>query len=198
MNNRTRLWAAIAFSLLSASQSLATTYKVDPAHTSVEFRVRHLFTTVTGRFESFDGKIIFDEKAPAQTRVEGSIDAATINTNVKKRDDHLRSADFFDVAKFPKITFASSGVTNLDASGKTGKMQGTLTLHGVSRPVVLDASFLGKGKDPGGHERAGFHGTTTINRKDFGLTWNKALESGGLLVGDDVTIEIDVEGVQEG
>jgi polyisoprenoid-binding protein YceI len=198
MKNRTRLWVAIAVVSLSASTSLAATYNVDPAHTSVQFRVRHLFTTVTGRFESFDGKIIFDDKAPAQTRVDGAIDAATINTNVKKRDDHLRSADFFDVAKFPKITFQSSGVTDLDPSGKKGKMQGTLTLHGVSRPVVLDASFLGKGKDPGGHERAGFHGTTTINRKDFGLTWNKALESGGFLVGDEVTIEIDVEGVQEG
>ena len=198
VKNRMTLWVAIAAALLSASASLAATYDVDPAHTSVQFRVRHLFTTVTGRFETFEGKIIFDEKEPAKTRVEGSIDAATLNTNVKKRDDHLRSADFFDVAKFPKITFQSSSVTDLDASGKKGKMQGTLTLHGVSRPVVLDASFLGKGKDPGGHERAGFHGTTTINRKDFGLTWNKALEGGGLLVGDDVTIEIDVEGVQQG
>ncbi|HSD11529.1 MAG TPA: YceI family protein [Candidatus Binatia bacterium] len=198
MKNRIRLWIAVAATLLPASASLAESYNVDPAHTSVEFRVRHLFTTVKGRFESFDGKIVFDEKDPAKTRVEGAIDAATINTNVKKRDDHLRSADFFDVAKFPKITFQSTGVSDLDPSGKKGKMQGTLTLHGVSRPVVLDASFLGKGKDPGGHERAGFHGTTTINRKDFGLIWNKALESGGLLVGDDVTIEIDVEGVQEG
>jgi polyisoprenoid-binding protein YceI len=188
----------MAVTLLWASTSLAEIYDVDPAHTSVLFRVRHLFTTVAGRFENFDGKITFDEKEPAKARVEGSIDAATINTNVKKRDDHLRSADFFDVAKFPKITFESTGMTDLDPTGKKGKMQGTLTLHGVSRPVVLDASFLGKGKDPGGHERAGFHGTTTINRKDFGLTWNKALESGGLLVGDDVTIEIDVEGVQQG
>jgi polyisoprenoid-binding protein YceI len=186
MKNRIRLWVAVAAALLSASTSLAETFDVDPAHTSVEFRVRHLFTTVTGRFESFDGKIVFDEKEPAKTRVEGSIDAATINTNVKKRDDHLRSADFFDVAKFPKITFQSASVSDLDPSGKKGKMD------------VLDASFLGKGKDPGGHERAGFHGTTTINRKDFGLTWNKALESGGLLLGDDVTIEIDVEGVHEG
>jgi polyisoprenoid-binding protein YceI len=198
MKNRIRLWVAVAAALLSASTSLAETFDVDPAHTSVEFRVRHLFTTVTGRFESFDGKIVFDEKEPAKTRVEGSIDAATINTNVKKRDDHLRSADFFDVAKFPKITFQSASVSDLDPSGKKGKMEGTLTIHGVSRPVVLDASFLGKGKDPGGHERAGFHGTTTINRKDFGLTWNKALESGGLLLGDDVTIEIDVEGVHQG
>jgi polyisoprenoid-binding protein YceI len=198
MKNRIRLWVAVAAALLSASTSLAETFDVDPAHTSVEFRVRHLFTTVTGRFESFDGKIVFDEKEPAKTRVEGSIDAATINTNVKKRDDHLRSADFFDVAKFPKITFQSASVSDLDPSGKKGKMEGTLTIHGVSRPVVLDASFLGKGKDPGGHERAGFHGTTTINRKDFGLIWNKALESGGLLLGDDVTIEIDVEGVHQG
>jgi polyisoprenoid-binding protein YceI len=198
MKDRTRPWLAVAVTLLWASTSLAEIYDVDPAHTSVLFRVRHLFTTVAGRFENFDGKITFDEKEPAKARVEGSIDAATINTNVKKRDDHLRSADFFDVAKFPKITFESTGMTDLDPTGKKGKMQGTLTLHGVSRPVVLDASFLGKGKDPGGHERAGFHGTTTINRKDFGLTWNKALESGGLLVGDDVTIEIDVEGVQQG
>ena len=198
MKDRTRLWLAVAVTLLWASTSLAEIYDIDPAHTSVLFRVRHLFTTVAGRFENFDGKITFDEKEPAKTRVEGSIDAATINTNVTKRDDHLRSADFFDVAKFPKITFESTGVTDLDPTGKKGKMQGTLTLHGVSRSVVLDASFLGKGKDPGGHERAGFHGTTTINRKDFGLTWNKALESGGLLVGDDVTIEIDVEGVQQG
>ncbi len=196
--DRTKPWFAVAVTLLWASTSLAEVYDVDPAHTSVVFRIRHLFTTVAGRFENFDGKITFDEKEPAKTRVEGSIDAATINTNVKKRDDHLRSADFFDVAKFPKVTFESTGVTDLDSTGKKGKMQGTLTLHGVSRPVVLDASFLGKGKDPGGHERAGFHGTTTINRKDFGLTWNKALESGGLLVGDDVTIEIDVEGVQQG
>ena len=181
-------WSAIAG---------AETYRVDPAHTSVLFRIRHLFTTVTGRFERFDGTIDYDEKAPRKARVSGTIDAATINTNVEKRDNHLRSADFFDVEKYPKITFESSGVTDIDASGHKGKMNGTLTMHGVSRPVILDVSFLGKGKDPGGKERAGFHATTTVNRKDFGLTWNKALESGGLLVGDDVTIELDVEAVRE-
>ena len=175
----------------------AETYRVDPAHTSVLFHVRHLFTSVTGRFERFDGTIDYDEKAPAKTRVSGTIDAASINTNVEKRDNHLRSADFFDVEKYPKITFESSGVTDSDASGHKGKMNGTLTMHGVSRPVVLDVSFLGKGKDPGGKERAGFHATTTVNRKDFGLTWNKALESGGVLVGDDVTIDLDVEAVRE-
>jgi len=198
MKKRMIVGMLVLVSLAWASAGVAATYAVDPAHTAVLFHIRHLFTTVTGRFERFDGKIVYDEKAPAKTQVSGSIDAASINTNVEKRDNHLRSADFFDVEKFPKITFQSSGVNDLDSSGKKGKMQGTLTIHGVSKPVVLDAVFVGKGKDPGGKERAGFHGTTTINRKDFGLTWNKALESGGFLVGDDVTIEIDVEGVQEG
>jgi polyisoprenoid-binding protein YceI len=184
--------------LAFASRAAADTYVVDPAHTSVLFKIRHLFTTVTGRFEKFDGTIDYDEKAPAKTHVAGAIEAASINTNVEKRDNHLRSADFFDVEKYPKITFESSGVTGLDASGKSGKMNGTLTMHGVSKPVVLDVAFLGKGKDPGGKERAGFQASTTINRKDYGLTWNKLLESGGALVGDDVKIELDIEAVKGG
>jgi len=190
--------AALALTLASGSLATAETYRVDPAHTSVLFRVRHLFTTVAGRFQTFDGRIVYDEKQPTQAKVEGTIDAASIDTNVKKRDDHLRSADFFEVEKYPKITFQSSGVSDLDTSGTKGKMQGTLTMHGVTKPVVLEVSFLGKGKDPGGKQRAGFHATTTVDRKQFGLTWNKALESGGLLVGDEVTIEIDIEAVQEG
>ena len=196
MRARMFVWMAVA-ALGIGAPALAETYVVDPAHTSVLFHVRHLFTSVTGRFQAFDGTIVYDEKNPAKTEVQGSIDAASINTNVEKRDNHLRSADFFNVAQYPKLTFQSSGVTDLDTSGRKGKMAGTLTLHGVARPVVLDVSFLGKGKDPGGKERAGFHGTTTINRKDFGLTWNTALESGGLLVGDEVTIDLDVEGVRE-
>jgi len=182
----------------SASLAAAATYRVDPAHSSVLFHIRHLFTTVTGRFSTFEGTIVYDDKQAAATKVDGSIDAASIDTNVKKRDDHLRSADFFDVEKFPKIAFQSAGVSDLDASGHKGKMHGALTMHGVTKPVVLDVAFLGKGKDPGGKERAGFHATTTVDRKQFGLTWNKAVESGGLLVGDDVTIEIDVEAIQEG
>jgi polyisoprenoid-binding protein YceI len=197
MKARTLVWTALA-ALGIGAPAFGDTYVVDPAHTSVQFRVRHLFTHVTGRFQMFDGKIVYDDQSPAKTEVQGSIDAASINTNVEKRDNHLRSADFFDVEKYPKISFQSTGVSDLDSSGKKGKMAGTLTLHGVSRPVVLDASFLGKGKDPGGKERAGFQGTTSINRKDFGLTWNKALESGGVLVGDEVTIELDIEAVREG
>ncbi|MET0152809.1 MAG: YceI family protein [Candidatus Binatia bacterium] len=197
MKARTLVWTALA-ALGIGAPAFGDTYVVDPAHTSVQFRVRHLFTNVTGRFQMFDGKIVYDDQSPGKTEVQGSIDAASINTNVEKRDNHLRSADFFDVEKYPNITFQSTGVSDLDSSGKKGKMAGTLTLHGVSRPVVLDVSFLGKGKDPGGKERAGFHGTTSINRKDFGLTWNKALESGGVLVGDEVTIDLDIEAVREG
>ena len=198
MQVRRIAYPALALTLCFTSLAIAETYRVDPAHTSVLFRVRHLFTTVTGRFQIFEGKIVYDEKQPTQAKVEGAIDAASIDTNVKKRDDHLRSADFFDVEKYPKITFQSSGVSDLDTPGTKGKMQGTLTMHGVTKPVVLEVSFLGKGKDPGGKERAGFHATTTVDRKQFGLTWNKALESGGLLVGDEVTIEIDIEAAQEG
>ena len=183
--------------LLYAAYADAATYRVDPAHSSVTFRVRHLFSSVTGRFASFAGKIVYDEQQATKSSVEGEIDATSIDTNVKKRDDHLRSADFFDVAQYPKITFQSSGVTDVDPSGKKGKMNGTLTMHGVSKPVVLDVSFLGKGRDPNGKQRAGFHATTTVDRKEFGLTWNKAMETGGVLVGDEVTIEIDAEGVEE-
>ena len=193
---RRRISVLIAV-LLYTAYADAATYRVDPAHSSVTFRVRHLFSSVTGRFSSFSGKIVYDEKQPTKSSVEGEIDAATIDTNVKKRDDHLRSADFFDVAKYPKLSFQSSGVTDVDPSGKKGKMNGTLTMHGVSKPVVLEVSFLGKGRDPNGKERAGFHATTAVDRKDFGLTWNKAMETGGVLVGDEVTIEIDAEGVEE-
>jgi polyisoprenoid-binding protein YceI len=198
MRMRPILLPLLLATLVWSAPAGADTYRVDPAHTSVLFHVRHLFTSVTGRFEKFDGSIDYDEKALAKTHVSGTIDAASINTNVERRDNHLRSADFFDVEKYPKITFESTGTNDIDSSGHKGKMNGTLTIHGVSRPVVLDVSFLGKGKDPGGHERAGFHATTTINRKDFGLTWNKALESGGLLVGDEVTIDLDVEAAREG
>jgi polyisoprenoid-binding protein YceI len=197
MNARPLVWMALA-ALGIGAPAFGDTYAVDPAHTSVQFRVRHLFTNVTGRFQMFEGKVVYDDQNPAKTEVQGSIDAASINTNVEKRDKHLRSADFFDVEKYPKITFQSTGVSDVDSSGKKGKMAGTLTMHGVSRPVVLDVSFLGKGKDPGGKERAGFRGTTSINRKDFGLAWNMALEGGGFVVGDEVTIDLDIEALREG
>jgi polyisoprenoid-binding protein YceI len=183
--------------LLSPAVSSAVQYKVDPAHTAVTFQVRHLFSKVNGRFDKFAGKIDFDPAQPEKTRVEGSIDVASINTNEEKRDKHLRSKDFFQVEKYPQITFASTGVSDVDMAKKTGKLHGNLTIRGVEKPVVLDVVFLGAGKDPWGNVRAGFTAKTTINRKDYGLTWNETLETGGVLVGDGIDIEIDAEGLVE-
>lgn len=177
------------------AQAAPVTYKVDVDHSTVGFQIRHLFSQVKGRFDKFQGTIVFDPDAPASTKVEGSIDVASINTNNQKRDNHLRNPDFFDAAKYPQITFRSTGVTDVDAAKKTGKLNGILSMHGVERPIVLDVVYLGEGKDPWGNRRSGFTATTTLNRKDFGITWNEALESGGLLLGEEVQVEIQVEGL---
>jgi polyisoprenoid-binding protein YceI len=188
------LLSVVLAASFAPSRAAATSYKVDDAHTSVTFSVRHLFTNVEGRFKTFEGQIDFDPAAPEKTTVKGTIDAASIDTNVQKRDDHLRSPDFFDVAKHPKIEFVSTGVSDVDKTKNTGKIQGNLTMHGVTKPVVLDAQFLGAATDPWGNKKAGFTASTVVNRKDFGLGWNQALESGGVLVGEEVTIRLNVEG----
>ncbi len=187
----------IAGSLSLPSIASATMYKVDKDHTTVTFKVRHLFSTVVGRFDKFDGTITFDPNDPTKVKVEGTIDATSINTNNAKRDEHLRSKDFFDVQKYPTLTFAATTVSGVDPQTKTGKLEGNLTIHGVTKPVVIDAAYLGEAKDPWGNTRAGFSGKTKINRKDFGLTWNQTLEAGGLLVGEDVEIEIEAEGIAQ-
>lgn len=184
----------LAVGLVSLGEAEAKRYDVDTAHTSVNFRVRHLFTWVDGRFGAFDGTIDFDPDTPEKTVVRGTVDAASIDTNVEKRDTHLRSGDFFDVEKFPKLSFESTKVTDVDAAARTAKLHGNLTIKDVTRPVVLDAKFLGEATDPWGNRKAGFSGSTTINRKDFGLDWNQALEAGGVLVGEEVEIRLDVEG----
>lgn len=185
------LLAAGAAGALTATAASAAEYKIDPEHTTVVFRVRHLFTSVEGRFDSFDGKILFDPAKPAEARVEGTIDAATVNTNVAERDKHLRSKDFFHVAEHPRISFRSTQIVEMGGDKVTGKMRGRLEIRGIEKEVVLDVAFLGRGKDPYGNEKAGFSAITRINRKDFGLEWNDTLETGGLLVGDDVEIRID-------
>jgi polyisoprenoid-binding protein YceI len=179
--------------LLLATGASAEQWKVDKSHTSVTFNVAHLFTSVQGRFDSFDGTIDFDPNDPGAAVVRGKIEATSINTNNAKRDKHLRSGDFFDVEKFPEITFESTGGVKL--AGKQGELSGKLTIHGVTKPVVLTVKFLGRGKDPWGNERAGFNATLTINRKDYGLNWNEVLETGGVLVGEEVEIRIDAEGI---
>jgi len=175
--------------------SFAAEYKVDKAHTTVSFKIRHLFTNVAGRFDDFDGAVSFDPAAFADSTVSGAIQVASINTNNEKRDTHLRSADFFDVEKYPTITFKSTKVTDIDEAKNTAKLHGNLTMHGVEKPIVLDVAYLGTGKDPWGNTRGGFVATTTLNRKDFGITWNETLESGGLLLGEEVEVEINFEGM---
>lgn len=190
----TRTVTALTLGCTLAVPAMATTFQVDPAHTTVGFSVRHLFTSVQGRFDTFTGAITFDPAAPAATRVEGSIQAKSINTNNEKRDTHLRSGDFFDVEKFPAISFKSTGVRDVNLEKNSAKLDGILTIRDQSKPVVLDVAFLGRGKDPWGNDKGGFTATTTINRKDFGLAWNETLETGGVLVGDEVTITINAEG----
>lgn len=185
----------LAVLLLAPPAMFAAQYKVDKAHTAVGFKVRHIFTNVPGQFDEFDGTVTFDPENLAAAAVEGTIKAASINTNNEKRDTHLRSADFFDVEKYPTITFKSTKVTDIDEAKKTAKLHGDLTMHGVEKPIVLDVAYLGTAKDPWGNTRGGFIGKTTLNRKDFGIVWNETLESGGLLLGEEVEIEINVEGM---
>jgi len=181
----------LAQGLASIAQS--ATWKVDTAHTTVGFSVVHLFSNVQGRFDRFNGTIEFDPAAPEKAVVKASIEAASINTNNEKRDKHLRSDDFFGVEKYPTLSFESTGSS--DWSGDQGTIEGNLTIHGVTKPVALDVKFRGQGKDPWGNVRAGFEATLTIDRKDYGLNWNELLETGGVLVGDEVTIRLDVEGI---
>ena len=170
------------------------TYKIDKSHSEVLFQVRHLVTKVRGRFDDFEGTIEFDEGNPGASSVSVTVQAASIDTNEKDRDTHLRSADFFDVEKSPTLTFTS---TSVSGSGESYQVVGDLTIHGVTRQVTLPATFLGHAKDPWGNARVGFESEITVNRKDFGLNWNAALEAGGFLVGDDIKITLSVQGIAQ-
>jgi len=185
--------AVAALVLAAPSAAFAAEYVIDSAHSGAAFRVKHLMVAnVNGTFSNITGTVNYDEKDVTRSTVEATIDAKTINTNEPKRDEHLRSPDFFDTEKFPTITFKSTKVEK--ASENALKVTGNLTLHGVTKPVVLDVEGMGQEvKDPWGNTKRGATATTKINRKDFGLTWNKALEAGGVTVGDDVKITIDLE-----
>lgn len=183
----------IALVLGFAATANAANWKVDQSHTTVGFSVSHIFTNVQGRFDRFDGTIVFDPEKPESAIVRATVEASSINTNNEKRDKHLRSDDFFDVEKYSTLSFEStSGVTEM--KGNSGKLAGNLTIHGVTKPVVFDVTFRGQGKDPWGNVKAGFAASLKINRKDYGLNWNEVLETGGLLVGEEVEIRIDAEG----
>ena len=172
------------------------TWKVDTAHSSVEFAVRHMMiSTVRGRFEKFDITVDLDENRPELASISATIDTASINTREEKRDAHLRSADFFDAEKYPQITFKS---TKVEPKGDENFLiTGDLTIRGETHPVTFKARSEGRGKSPFGYTAWGFSASTTINRKDWGLNWNVALETGGWLVADEIKINLEVELAQQ-
>jgi polyisoprenoid-binding protein YceI len=180
----------------NAPQAETTSWKIDPAHTTAEFKVRHMMiTNVKGQFTRVTGVLNLNEADIARSSIEASIEAASIDTREGDRDTHLKSADFFDVEKFPTLTFFSTRVI-AKGDGEL-EVEGELTIHGVARTVVFAVEGpTPPAKDPWGNTRIGWSATTKINRKDFGLTWNAALETGGILVGDEVTITLDVEAVK--
>jgi len=186
-----KFFAAVVLSSLAALPLSAEVYSIDPGHSEVSFTVRHMVTQVRGRFNDFAGKINMDTKNLAASSVDFHVKTTSIDTAVPDRDKHLRTADFFDVEKYPEITFKSDSIK---ATGKDKyAVTGTLTLHGVSKKVTLPVTFLGQAKDPWGGTRAGFETSTTVNRKDYGIVWNKAVDNGGVLLGDDVKVEINIE-----
>ena len=188
---------ALVVTLALPALGLAATWTIDPEHSNVGFRIRHLMVSnVKGTFDTYTGTVEINDQDISKSKVMVTIDTKSINTRVQKRDDHLRSADFFDVARFPTMTFVSKKVVP-DGKEKV-TVTGDLTIRGVTREVVLDVEGLTpETKDPWGNFRKGATGTTTINRKDFGLVWNKALETGGVAVGEEVTITLEIEMIRK-
>jgi polyisoprenoid-binding protein YceI len=169
-------------------------WSFDHAHSSIHFWVRHLMVSkVHGRFNKWSGTIAFDEENPSNSQVDVEIDASSILTEVQQRDDHLRSADFLEVQKYPRISFKSTAVERTDEGFL---LTGDLTIHGATKPISLSVEYAGRVKDPWGGERAGFSARTAISRKDFGLVWNQVLEAGGVAVADKVEISVEVEAVK--
>jgi polyisoprenoid-binding protein YceI len=187
---RKNVIATILAGLLIGSSALsAAVYKVDVSHSNIGFKVKHMMiSTVTGKFGNFSGT--YDLDKGQFKALSGVIKADSIDTGIQKRDDHLRSADFFDVAKFGDITFTMTSATK-------DKMTGNLSIHGITKKVILDIDLGGVVEDPWGNQRSGFVLTGSINRKDYGLNWNKAIEAGGVVVGDEVKLIVEVEGIEE-
>ncbi|MSS73062.1 MAG: polyisoprenoid-binding protein [Candidatus Latescibacteria bacterium] len=185
------LFLAVILTLTTAVQAArAETYEIDVAHSSATFSIRHIFSQVKGRFTQMSGSITYDPKEPEKASVVAKIASASINTDNEKRDAHLKNADFFDVEKYPDITFQSKGAKK---EGDRLKVTGTLNMHGVEKEVTLDVEVLGVGPGPRGRAVAGFEATTTINRKDFGINWNRALDQGGVMLGEDVKVTLSIE-----
>jgi polyisoprenoid-binding protein YceI len=199
MLRRPTFAAGAALVLLAALASAvparaADTYNIDPNHSNMGFTIRHIFSKVPGHFTKFEGTIVYDTADVTKSTVNVSIDTASIDTNVPDRDKDLRSSSFFEVEKFPKITFASTKVKSVAANKL--QVEGMLMIKGVAKPVTLDVDVLGMGPDAWGGYRSGFEARTKINRMDYGVSWNKVIEGGGTLLGEDVEILLNVEAVK--
>ncbi len=186
-------FALILCNILIVSASWAATYNVDKDHSAVTFKIRHLFSNVQGNFNDFKGTLEYEAGKPESWKAKGEIVAASIDTNVPERDKHLRNADFFDVEKFPAISFETTKVSGVQ--GNKAMVEGLFTMHGVQKPITLNVEIHGEGKDPWGNQRLGLTATTKINRKDFGIVWNKVLDTGGAMLGEEVDVTIEVEGI---
>lgn len=182
----------------TATQPETTTWTIDPAHTSVEFSATHMMiTTVRGRITDVRGAITVDEQSPARSSVQVELGAKSLSTGVEQRDQHLHSADFLDAENYPTISFKSRRIEGARAQeGARFKVTGDLTIRGTTREVTLDTTYEGRGKDPWGGERLSFSATTRIDRREFGLTWNQALEAGGILVSNEIRLTIDAQAVK--
>ncbi|MSR65493.1 MAG: polyisoprenoid-binding protein [Verrucomicrobiae bacterium] len=183
----TLLWNAAAFAEVQ-------TFQIDPVHSTVQFKIRHFFSKVTGQFGNYEGTIVMDTADIAKSKVDATIKTGSIDTKSEKRDGHLKSPDFFDTEKFSTITFKSTAWK--ETAKDSYDVTGDLTMHGVTKPVTLHVKALGTGPAMGG-VRGGWEATTTINRTDFGVSWNKAVEGGGTILGEEVEITLNVEGVLE-
>lgn len=183
--------------MTTAQTQIATsTWTIDPTHSSAEFAVKHMMvSTVKGRFKTVEGALSIDDTRPERSAISAEIDVASVDTGLDQRDEHLRSDDFFNAAAFPKISFRSTGIEQL--AGEGWRMSGDLTIRDVTRSVVLDVEYEGRGPDAWGKERAGFSAETKIKRSDFGVKWNALIETGGVAVSDVVRISLNIEAIRQ-
>jgi len=181
--------------VLTAGGAQAATFAIDPSHSSVGFQVRHMMVTnVKGSFQEFEGTLEFDENAPAEASVTATIQMASIDTADEKRDEHLRSADFFEVETYPTMTFTSTGMKQ---DGDDWLLMGDLTMRGVTKPVTLELEYNGMVEDPWGNTRVGFSAEGKIDRREFGVSWNNTLDKGGIAVGNDVKIQLEIQAIRK-
>lgn len=179
--------------MATAAPATTRTYAIDKAHSEVGFQVRHLVSRVRGRFSDFEGTIDYDAADPTRSAVHVTIRAASIDTNEASRDTHLRSTDFFAAEEHPTLAFVSTAIRRTGED--TFDVEGRLTIRGITKPVTLHATALGTAKDPWGNDKVGFEAEGTLNRKEYGLLWNAALETGGFLVGDEVKVSLSIQAV---